>query len=145
MSGYLEGPNESSGALRDGWLHTGDIGYLDEQGYLFLVARKKHMIIVGGYNVYPRQVEEVLFQLPQVADVACVGLPDERLGEVVVAFIVLRESAEMSEEGCLEYCKEHLVKYRRPARVAFIPALPVTGTRKVDTRLLQTMARERWS
>jgi long-chain acyl-CoA synthetase len=142
MTGYLETDGMPSDALRDGWLYTGDIGYLDGEGYLFLVARKKHVIIVGGYNVYPRQVEDVLLRMPEVANAACVGLADERLGEVVVAFIVLRETAHLTEAACLDYCKTNLVKYRRPAHVAFIDELPLTSARKVDTRRLKAMARE---
>lgn len=145
MSGYLGASDDPAGALRDGWLYTGDIGFLDPEGYLHLVGRKKHVIIVGGYNVYPRHVEDVLLALPEVSSVACVGVPDERLGEVVAAFVVRRPSAPLTETDCLEYCKQHLVKYRRPVYVAFVSELPLTPARKVDLRRLQEMARERWA
>ena len=140
MLGYRGRPDATADALRDGWLYTGDIGYLDEEGYLFLVDRKKDMIIVGGYNVYPRQVDEVLFKHPQIAEAASVGRSDERLGEVLVAFVVLRPGATLSEAEFFEYCRAHLVKYRRPVAVSFVAALPRTNARKLDKRALRALA-----
>ena len=126
--------------LRDGWLYTGDIGYLDAEGYLFLVDRKKDMIIVGGYNVYPRQVDEVLFKHPKIAEAASVGREDARLGEVLVAFVVLRSGAALSEADFFDYCRLNLVKYRRPVAVSFVDALPRTNARKIDKRALRARA-----
>jgi long-chain acyl-CoA synthetase len=143
MRGYRNRPDATGEVLRDGWLHTGDIGYLDEQGYLFLVDRKKDMILVGGYNVYPRQVDEVLFKHPLVAEAACVGRPDARLGEVLVAFVVVRAGAQLGEAELLEYCRENLVKYRRPVAVHFVDGLPRTNARKLDKRALRALAAER--
>jgi len=141
MSGYFNRPEETSQALRDGWLYTGDIGYLDEDGYLFLVDRKKDMIIVGGYNVYPRSVDEVLFKHPKIAEVATVGRPHQRLGEELVAFVVLKPDASLSEEEFFDYCRDNLVKYRRPVAVTFLDNLPRTNAKKIDKRALSAQAR----
>jgi long-chain acyl-CoA synthetase len=142
MLGYRNRPDATREVLREGWLYTGDIGYLDDDGYLFLVDRKKDMIIVGGYNVYPRQVDEVLFKHPRIAEAACVGRPDARLGEVLVAFVVLRQGEELSEQEVLEYCRANLVKYRRPVSVHFVESLPRTNARKLDKKALRLLAGE---
>ena len=140
MLGYRGRPDATREVLRDGWLYTGDIGYLDAEGYLFLVDRKKDMIIVGGYNVYPRQVDEVLFKHPKIAEAASVGREDARLGEVLVAFVVLRSGAALSEAEFFDYCRLNLVKYRRPVAVSFVDALPRTNARKIDKRALRARA-----
>lgn len=140
MLGYRGRPEATRDAVRGGWLYTGDVGYQDAEGRLFLVDRKKDMIIVGGYNVYPRQVDEVLFEHPSIAEVASVGRRDARLGEVLVAFVVLEPGAKLSEEELAEYCRERLVKYRRPAAVYFVDALPRTGARKIDKKALRARA-----
>ncbi len=141
MVGYHGRPEETRQALRDGWLYTGDIGYVDADGYVFLVDRKKDMIIVGGYNVYPRSVDEVLFKHPKIAEVACVGRPHERLGEELVAFVALKPGAELSEEEFFDYCQQNLVKYRRPVAVTFLESLPRTNAKKLDKRALSAQAR----
>jgi long-chain acyl-CoA synthetase len=140
MVGYRGRPAATRAVLRGGWLYTGDIGYLDTEGYLFLVDRKKDMIIVGGYNVYPRQVDEVLFKHPKIAEAASVGRQDARLGEVLVAFVVLRLGASLSESEFFDYCRLNLVKYRRPVAVAFVDSLPRTNARKLDKRALRSQA-----
>ena len=132
MQGYRKNREETERTLRDGWVYTGDIGYVDADGFLFLVDRKKDMILVGGYNVYPREVDEVLFNHPKIREAAAVGKRDARLGEVVVAFVVLAHGQEMSEEEFFAYCKENMVKYKRPVEVHFIDALPRTGTNKIN-------------
>jgi long-chain acyl-CoA synthetase len=142
MHGYRGKPEATSAVVRDGWLYTGDIGYLDAEGYVFLVDRKKDMIIVGGYNVYPRQVDEVLFRHPAIAEAATVGRPDRRLGEVLVAYVVLRAGAALSEAEFFEYCRSELVKYRRPVAVRFVESLPRTPARKIDKRALRARAAE---
>lgn len=141
MVGYHNKPEETAYALRDGYMYTGDIGYVDEDGFLFLVDRKKDMIIVGGYNVYPREIDEVLYNHPAIREAATVGRRDDRLGEVVVAFVARKPGAELDEEGFFAYCKENLVKYKRPVEVRFIDALPRTGTNKIDRLKLREMAR----
>jgi long-chain acyl-CoA synthetase len=140
MRGYAGRPDATRAVLRDGWLYTGDIGYLDADGDLFLVDRKKDMIIVGGYNVYPRQVDEVLYRHPAIAEAATVGRADERLGEVLVAFVVRKPGAVLEEAAFFEYCHGELVKYRRPVAVTFLDALPRTNARKVDKRALRALA-----
>jgi long-chain acyl-CoA synthetase len=141
MLGYRNNPEETAQTLRNGWLYTGDIGYVDADGFLFLVDRKKDMIIVGGYNVYPREIDEVLFNHPKIREAATVGKRDQRLGEVVVAFVVLRADRELSEEEFFGYCKENLVKYKRPVEVHFIDALPRTGTNKINRLALRDRLR----
>jgi long-chain acyl-CoA synthetase len=135
--GYRNKPEETAATLRDGWVHTGDIGYVDEDGFVFLVDRKKDMVIVGGYNVYPREVDEVLFKHPKVREAATVGKPDGRLGEVIVAFVVLDAGATLTEAELFEYCKGELVKYKRPVEVRFVDSLPKTGTNKINRRALR--------
>jgi long-chain acyl-CoA synthetase len=142
MIGYHNKPEETAYALRDGYMYTGDIGYVDEDGFLFLIDRKKEMIIVGGYNVYPREIDEVLFNHPAIREAATVGKRDDRLGEVVIAFVALKTGAELGQEEFFAYCKENLVKYKRPVEVAFIDALPRTGTNKIDRIRLRAMAGE---
>jgi len=140
MLGYRGRAEATEAAVRDGWLYTGDVGYLDADGDLFLVDRKKDMIIVGGYNVYPRQVDEVLFRHPLIAEAASVGRPDARLGEVLVAFVVLRRGASLDAEAFFEYCRRELVKYRRPVAVTFLDSLPRTNARKLDRKALRALA-----
>ena len=142
MTGYHHKPEETAYALRDGYMYTGDIGYVDRDGFLFLIDRKKEMILVGGYNVYPREVDEVLFNHPAIREAATVGKRDDRLGEVVVAFVAMKEGAELDEAGFFAYCKDNLVKYKRPVEVTFIDALPRTRTNKIDRMTLREMAAE---
>jgi long-chain acyl-CoA synthetase len=139
MTGYRNQPEETARTLRDGWVYTGDIGYADEDGFVFLVDRKKDMIIVGGFNVYPREVDEVLFKHTKIREAATVGKPDPRLGEVLVAFVVLDEGATLSEAEFFEYCKTEMVKYKRPVEVHFVDSLPKTGTNKINRRALREL------
>ena len=135
--GYRNRPEETKATIRDGWLYTGDIGIYDEDGYLFLVDRKKEMIIVGGYNVYPREVDELLFKHPAILEAATVGVPDSFSGEAVKAFVVLRPGATLTTEELQEYCRASLVKYKVPTQVAFVDALPRSGVGKIDKRSLK--------
>lgn len=141
MRGYRNNPEETAQTLRDGWIYTGDIGYIDDDGFLFLVDRKKDMIIVGGYNVYPRDVDEVLFNHPKIREAATVGKRDPRLGEVVVAFVVLDTGETMTEQELFEYCEGAMVKYKRPVEVHFVDALPRTGTNKINRIALRERLR----
>jgi long-chain acyl-CoA synthetase len=140
MTGYHDKPEETANALRDGYMYTGDIGRVDEDGFLYLVDRKKDMILVGGYNVYPREIDEVLFNHPAIREAATVGRRDDRLGEVVVAFVALEKGADFDEAAFFAYCRENLVKYKRPVSVTFIDALPRTGTNKIDRITMRKMA-----
>jgi long-chain acyl-CoA synthetase len=141
MQRYRGKPEETASTLRGGWLYTGDIGYVDDDGFLFLVDRKKDMVIVGGYNVYPREVDEVLFNHPKIREAATVGKPDPRLGEVLVAFVVLDRGQTMDDEELFAYCSEQMVKYKRPVEVFFVDALPKTGTNKINRRALRERLR----
>jgi long-chain acyl-CoA synthetase len=137
MRGYRNRPQETALALRDGWLYTGDIGELDAEGYLYIRDRKKDMAIVGGYNVYPREVEEVLFEHPDVAEAAVVGVADAYRGEVLVAHVVLRAGASANTESLLAHCRVNLARYKVPACVRFADALPKTAANKPDKNALR--------
>ncbi|PSP97720.1 long-chain-fatty-acid--CoA ligase [Halobacteriales archaeon QS_5_70_17] len=136
MKGYYELPeaNEAAFTERDGtrWFQTGDVGYRDEDGYYYVVDREKHMINTAGYNVYPREIEELLFEHPAVADAAVVGVPDERRGETVKAFVVPAPDADVTADGIREYCLENLAEYKHPREVEFVEELPRTTTGKVQ-------------
>ena len=131
-NGYRNRPEENARAIRNGWLYTGDIGYYDADGYLFLVDRKKEMIILGGYNVYPREVDELLFKHPAILEAATVGVPDSFSGEAVKSFVVLRPGASLSVDELQDYCRKSLVKYKVPTRVEFVDALPRSGVGKIN-------------
>ncbi|MFT9846102.1 fatty acid--CoA ligase family protein [Aneurinibacillus sp. REN35] len=136
MKGYLNMPEETSRTLQDGWLYTGDMGYMDEDGYIFIVDRKKDMIIVGGYNVYPREVEEVLYEHPQIIEAAVIGVPDENVGEAVQAYVVSRDPSLTAEE-LIAYCQSGLAKYKVPSKIIFIEELPKNTTGKILRRALR--------
>jgi long-chain acyl-CoA synthetase len=137
MKGYLGRPEATAAALRDGWLHTGDLGYQDHDGFFFIVDRSKDLVIRGGYNVYPREIEEVLFAHPAIAEAAVIGKPDERLGEEVVAVVVTRPAAGLSADDVIAYCKERLAAYKYPREVRFLPELPKGPTGKVLKNVLR--------
>lgn len=136
MKGYYKMPEDSAFALRDGWLYTGDLARMDEEGYFYIVDRKKDMIIVGGYNVYPREVEEVFYAHPEVIEAAVVGFPDPDFGEAVHAYVVVKDEA-VTEEVLMAYCKEHLAKYRVPKEIEIIEELPKNTTGKILRRSLK--------
>jgi long-chain acyl-CoA synthetase len=137
MSGYRNRPKETAEALRDGWLYTGDIGELDADGYLFVRDRKKDMVIVGGYNVYPREVDEVLFAHPAVKEAASTGAPDDYYGETVHAFVVLQDGARIGPEALIDHCKKYLAKYKVPSQIHLVDALPRTTVGKIDKLALR--------
>jgi len=137
MQGYLNRPEATAEAIIDGWLQTGDIGYVDEDGFVFIVDRKKDMIIKGGYNIYPREIEEVLYQMPQIAEAAVVGVADEAKGEQVRAVISVRPGAELNQETVSEYLSQNLAKYKLPAEYRFVSELPKGPTGKILKRELR--------
>ena len=137
MKGYYRMPEATAEAVRDGWLHTGDIGRMDADGNLYIVDRKKDMIIRGGLNVYPRDIEEVLFEHPAIAEAAVIGRPDSQYGEEVVAFVVLRRESEVGADEILAFCRERLAKYKAPKEVHFLSSLPKSGVGKVVRRELR--------
>ena len=137
MAGYWRLPELTAQALRDGWFFTGDVGSWDEEGYLYLVDRKKDMIVSGSENIYPREVENVLYQHPSIADVAVVGVPDERWGETVLAVVVPRPGKEISEAEIIDFCRGRLASYKKPNRVEFVSELPVNSIGKIDKKTLR--------
>ena len=137
MSGYRNGTKETALALRDGWLYTGDIGELDDEGYLFIRDRKKDMVITGGYNVYPREVEEVLFTHPAVKEAASTGAPDPYYGETVRAFVVLNDGARIGANELIDHCKKNLAPYKVPSQIYLSEALPRTTVGKIDKLALR--------
>lgn len=136
MRGYLNQPEETELALKDDWLHTGDIAKMDKDGYFFIVDRKKDMIITGGYNVYPRDVEEVLYQHPGVREAAVAGVPHEYYGEMVKAYVVPKKEAAVSEDELIDFCREGLASYKVPKEIQFREELPKTLVGKVLRRVL---------
>lgn len=137
MLGYYNQPQATAEALRDGWLYTGDVGQMDAEGYFTITDRKKELIIVGGFNVFPREVDEVLALHPKVQEAAAVGIPDERLGERVRACVVLREGETATAEELIAFCRERLVGYKVPAEVEFRTSLPKSMIGKVLRRELR--------
>ncbi len=139
MKGYYKDEEATREALRGGWLHTGDIGRTDEEGFIYIVDRKKDMIVSGGENIYPREIEEILYSHPRIEDAAIIGVPDPLWGESVKAVIVLKKGATMSEEEVIEYCKSHLASYKKPKSVEFMENLP----RNPSGKVLKTVLRKR--
>lgn len=131
MKGYLNMPDETRAVLKDGWLHTGDIVKMDEEGYFYVVDRKKDMILSGGYSVYPREIEEVLFENPKVHEAAVIGIPHPRRGEAAKAFLVLRDGEDATPDEMIGYCKDKLAKYKHPTEVEFREELPKSKVGKV--------------
>ncbi|MCW2598766.1 MAG: hypothetical protein JWM02_595 [Frankiales bacterium] len=139
MQGYWQSPEATSFALRDGWLHTGDVGHVDADGWLYVVDRIKDLIIRGGFNVYPRDVEDVLLAHPEVAAAAVVGKPDPTLGEEVVAFVQLVAGATATPEQLLAHAKEHLGAHKYPRQVRVIDTIPLTSVMKTDRKRLRSL------
>ncbi len=142
MKGYLKRPEETAEALRNGWLHTGDIGYLDEDGYLYITDRKKDIIIKGGENIMPTQIEEVLYQHPAVAEAAVIGVPDPDYGEEIVACVALKPGAEAAPEEILAFCAERLPSFKRPREVRILQSLPKSSIGKILKRELRSLTRQ---
>jgi long-chain acyl-CoA synthetase len=136
MKGYLNMPEETANVLKNGWLHTGDVAKMDESGYFYIVDRKKDMIVASGYNVYPREVEEVLFEHPDVAEAVAIGVADEYRGETVKAFVVKHSGAQATEKEVLDFCKEGLAAYKAPKTVEFREELPKSAVGKLLRRVL---------
>jgi len=137
MRGYWHRPEDTAEALRGGWMHTGDAGMLDEEGYVYIQDRVKDMLVSGGENIYPRVVEEVLFQYPAIADVAVIGVPDPQWGEAVKAIVVLRQGATATEQEIIDFCRGKLGGFERPRSVDIVEALPRNPTGKVLKRVLR--------
>jgi fatty-acyl-CoA synthase len=141
MLGYWEEPEKTAEAIdRAGWMHTGDLATMDDAGYAKIVGRSKDMIIRGGENVYPREIEEFLYSHPAVADVQVVGLPDERYGEEIAAFVVAREGVELDAEEVREFCRGRIAHYKIPRYVIAVDEFPMTVTGKIQKFKLRDRA-----
>ncbi len=134
MKGYWRRPEATAAAVRDGWFHTGDVGRVDEDGYFFIVGRQKDLIIRGGYNVYPREIEEVMHEHPAVAEVAVIGVPHPELGEEVGAAVTLKPGASVTADELREYTKGQVAAYKYPRKVWIVDALPKNATGKIMKR-----------
>ena len=139
MKGYWNKPEETALVLRDGWLYTGDIAKKDEDGYFYIVDRKKDLIIAGGFNIYPREVEEVLFECPKIKEAAVVGVPDPYRGETVKAFVVLKDGVTATEDEIIAFCRERLASYKTPRIVVFLDSIPKSGVGKYLRRELRNL------
>lgn len=139
MNGYWNEPEETERVLKNGWYYTGDIGLLDDEGYLKIVDRKKELILCSGFNVYPTEVENTMSQHPAISEVAVIGVPDDYRGESVKAFVVLNDKSKgiITEKDIIDWCKENMAAYKRPHKIEFIDALPKSGAGKILKRLLR--------
>ena len=140
FSGYDDDPAATAEALRDGWLYTGDLGRVDDDGFFYIVDRTKDMIISGGINIYSSEVEEVVYQHPAVAEAAVIGVPDEKWGESVKAVVALRPGQTLAEAELIAYCREYLAPYKVPRSVDFLDSLP----KSVRGKILKHDLRERY-
>jgi long-chain acyl-CoA synthetase len=140
MKGYFNLPEETAEAMKNGWLHTGDIGYLDEDGYLFVIDRVKDMIIRGGENIYPAQLEEILYRFPGVAEAAIVGTPDETYGENIVAFVVAIIGETLSEQEIINFMKSETSSFKVPSKIYIVDTLPKSPVGKILKRELREIA-----
>lgn len=138
MREYWNKPEDTKQTIRNGWLHTGDIARFDDEGYLYVVDRKKDMIIRGGTNIYPREIEEILYKHPAILEVSVIGVPDEKLGEEVKAVVVLKKGEKASQEEIMKFCEERLANYKKPKSVDFVDELPKTPSGKILKRELRT-------
>jgi long-chain acyl-CoA synthetase len=136
LKGYFKNPEATANAFRNGWFHTNDIGYRDQDGFFYIVDRKSDMIIRGGENIYPREIDEVLYQHPAVASAATIGVPDSLYGEEVAAFIVLKEGLDVSEDELIAYCKSELADYKCPKSIQIVKDIPKGPTGKLLKREL---------
>lgn len=140
MKGYWNQPEKTKAALRDGWLYSGDMAMVDEDGYIYVVDRKADLIISGGENIYPREIEDVIYRHPAVLEAAVIGVPDDKWGEAVKAFVSLKQGATANETEIIDFCKQNLASYKKPKSVEFLKELPKNGSGK----LLKTALREKY-
>ncbi|NOT64326.1 MAG: long-chain fatty acid--CoA ligase [Acidobacteria bacterium] len=143
MKGYWNKPEATAEVLKDGWLYTGDVARMDEDGTFYIVQRKKDMLLVSGFNVYPNEIEDVLFTHPAIKECAVIGVPDEYRGEAVKAFVVCKENATTTKEDIIEFCKDQLAKYKLPTHIEFLTALPKSAVGKVLRRELREKESEK--
>ncbi len=137
MKGYWRNPEATAETIKNGWLHTGDMGYMDENGYLFIMDRSKDMIISGGENIYPREIEEILVKHPSIKEVAVIGVPDVKWGEAIKAVVALAPGRSATEEELISFCKKHIASYKKPRTVDFVDELPKNNYGKILKRELR--------
>jgi len=137
MQGYWKNPEETRNQLHDGWLYTGDIAQTDEDGYFRIVDRKKDMIIAGGFNIYPREVDEVLYRHPKISEAVTVGVPDDYRGETVKVYVVLKPGQTATEKELIDFCRESLTTYKSPKVVEFRDSLPKSSVGKILHKILR--------
>jgi long-chain acyl-CoA synthetase len=142
LKGYYKNEEATAQAFRNGWFHTGDVGYRDADGFFYIVDRKSDMIIRGGENIYPREIDEVLYQHPAIAAAATIGVPDKLYGEEVAAFVVLKENAAAAEDEIISFCRERLADYKCPKSVRFVEDIPKGPTGKLLKRELSRLYKE---
>jgi len=143
MTGYYKKPEETAHALKDGWFYTGDIGYFDDEGYLTISDRKKDLIVASGFNVYPKEIDEILFEHPKILEACCIGVPDEYRGETVKAYIVIQPGTTLTKQEVISFCKEKMAGYKVPTIVEFIHELPKSAIGKIMRRELREMDRKK--
>jgi long-chain acyl-CoA synthetase len=136
FKGYFKDPEATEKAFRNGWFHTDDIGYRDEHGFLYIADRKSDMIIRGGENIYPREIDDLIYTHPAVAEAAVIGVPDELYGEEVAAFVVLKPEHQLTEDELIEFCKQNLADFKCPKTVRFVDDIPKGPTGKLLKREL---------
>jgi fatty-acyl-CoA synthase len=145
MKGYYKMPDKTAEVIdEDGWLHTGDLAVMDEDGYFQITGRADDMIIRGGENIYPREIEEFLYTHPEISDVQVYGVPDEKYGERVAAAIIKKKDASLTEEDAKEYCRENIAHYKVPEYVDFVEEYPMTASGKIQKYKLREAAVERY-
>ncbi|GAB4027004.1 AMP-binding protein [Spirosoma gilvum] len=145
MAGYWNKPEATSDVLRDGWMYSGDIGYVDEDGWVYIVDRKKDMVIAGGYNIYPREIDDVLLSHPAILEACCIGVPDTYRGETIKAFIVCKPGQSLTSEEVIYYCQERLAAYKLPKQIEFTTAIPKSTVGKMLRRELQRLEMQKRS
>ncbi|MCL2156244.1 MAG: AMP-binding protein, partial [Leptospirales bacterium] len=143
--GYLNKPEETKKAIRNGWLYSGDIAYMDKDGYFFIVDRLKDLIVSSGYNVYPREIEEILYEHPKIQKAAAIGIPDNKKGESIKVFIVPNEGTTIDSNEVIEYCKEKLAKYKWPSTIEIRTSLPESNVGKILKKELKREEEEKRS
>jgi long-chain acyl-CoA synthetase len=139
MLGYYKRPEETQAALRGGWLHTGDVGFLDAEDYLYITDRLNDLVFKGGYNLYPSEIEGYLHEHPAIVEVSVIGIPDEKYGETITAFVVLLPGQKLAEQDVIAYAKTQMTAFKAPSRVNFVEALPKSLVGKVLKNELRKM------
>ncbi|MFA5284286.1 MAG: long-chain fatty acid--CoA ligase [Smithellaceae bacterium] len=143
MTGYYKKPEETANTLKDGWFYTGDIGFFDEDGYLTISDRKKDVIVASGFNIFPKEIDEILFEHPNISEACCIGIPDEYRGETVKAFIVIKPGATVTKQEVTAFCKERMTGYKVPTEVEFIDELPKSAIGKIMRRELREIDKKK--